>query len=165
MHRLERLLSDIRIMLNRQMTGTVHQTSRFAFQDPAASAGVSARPARLHVATRYMEDIRPRCCDTQYDRRTSTAQHTLSCTCSQGMVRRNDHGHALLLMLWHLFRQQQLLHKSAEYHRTWLYTRTVSDDPTRLPLPYTDGYPAKAVVVVGDRVGGFRSGRWCIETA
>lgn len=42
-HRLESVF-DIRIMLERQMTGTVHQTSRFAFQDPAASAGVSALP-------------------------------------------------------------------------------------------------------------------------
>lgn len=42
-HRLESVF-HIRIMLERQMTGTVHQTSRFAFQDPAASAGVSALP-------------------------------------------------------------------------------------------------------------------------
>lgn len=39
----------------------------------------------------------------------------------------------------------------------------LSGDPTRLPLPYAE-HTAKAVVVVGYRVGGFRSGRWCIET-
>lgn len=39
----------------------------------------------------------------------------------------------------------------------------LSGDLTRLSLPYAE-YTAKAVVVVGYRVGGFRSGRWCIET-
>lgn len=42
-----------------------------------------------------------------------------------------------------------------------IYTRYLAIP--RLPLPYAE-YTAKAVVVVGYRVGGFRSGRWCIET-
>lgn len=65
-------------------------------------------------------------------------------------------------MLWHLFRQQYFCTSLPNITGRG-YIHQVSGDPTRLPLPYAEN-TAKAVVVVGYRVGGFRSGRWCIET-
>lgn len=122
-----------------------------------------------------MEDIRPRCCNTQYDQWTSTAQH--HCHVVKEWSREwNDHDEA------------QTTAGAASYLQTGMHCCSccgiffddnnlctslpnitgrgyihLSGDPTRLPLPYAE-HTAKAVVVVGYRVGGFRSGRWCIET-